>query len=103
MSRRNDRTRIAKALGSSRVVELDAGAGGGPLDWLELRARVAELRAEGAATVECRLSVSKKRWRQLERLAEKVQIDGKSLSATELARLLLEHSVEVLQDSSKVG
>lgn len=103
MSRRLGHDRIAKALGASRVVDLGDVPMGGPLDWLQLRARVAELRADDAATIECRLPVSKKRWRQLERLAEKVKIDGQALSPTELARLLLERGVEALEDSSKAG
>jgi hypothetical protein len=103
MSRPIDHDRIAKALGSSRVVDLGEVPAGGPLDWLHLRHRVTALRAESAPTIECRLPVSKERWRQLERLAEKVTIDGQTLSPTELARLLLERGVAALEDSSKAG
>jgi hypothetical protein len=87
--------RIARALGSSRVVELGDLSMGGPLDWLHLRAIVAELR-KTPATVDCRLSVSEASWRRLVSLAAELQVDGQALTPTELARVVLERGVEAL-------
>ncbi len=89
--------RIARALGSSRVVELGELPMGSPLDWLHLRAIVKELRKE-PATVDCHLSMSEASWRQLVTLAAEIQVDGQTLSPSELARVLLERGVQALAE-----
>lgn len=56
--------RIARALGSSRTIDLEHLPIGGPLDLLRLRSIVAELR-RAAPTVSCELSLSQASWQEL--------------------------------------
>jgi len=88
--------RVSEALGSTRVVELGGRPSGGPLDWLHLRSRVAELRREPPA-VDCQLQVSAASWRELEALAAELCAEGEEVTPRVLARLLLEHGVEALR------
>lgn len=92
--------RIGRALGSTRVVPLGGAQSGGPLDLLRLRRQVADLRSE-TPTVECHLKIAEQVWLELESLAAELRSEGQDVSATILARVVLERGVDALRDSRK--
>lgn len=95
--------RVGRALGSSRTVTLNQLPSGGPLDLLQLRASVAELRRGQTGMVDCRLSVSEASWRELVALAAELRAEGQEVSPGELARLLLERGVDALRQARRTG
>ena len=98
--------KIAKALGADRVVSLEGLPSQGPLDLLELRVEVQRrLRSTGGRPTDpdwdIRRLVPFRRegWQELERLASMCEREGKRVSPSQLAALLIERGLESLNKS----
>jgi hypothetical protein len=98
--------RIANALRANRVVALERLPSQGPLDLLELRAEVQRrLRSTGGRPTDpdwdIRRLVPFRRegWQELERLARICEQEGRRVSPSQLAALLIERGLEALRSS----
>lgn len=97
---------IAKALGASRVVELDHPASGGPLDLLALRREVGErIRSTGgrptdpAWTLARQVPFKSESWIRLQDLAEEIGTSGRRVGPAQLAALLVESGLDEVEDA----
>jgi hypothetical protein len=93
--------RVASALGANRVVPLSGLPSAGPIDLLQLRADVARrLRSTGGRPTDPAWNVQRlvpfrgQDWKRLEELASRLSTDERSLSAGQLAALLIERAIE---------
>lgn len=104
--RKEDKARIAEALGASRVVELDSRKAGGPLDLLALREEVNQrLRSSGgrptdpAWTLSRQVPFKEDSWSRLQGFASEVGSSGRRVGPAQLAALLIENGLEELEDA----
>ncbi len=104
--KKEGKARIAEALGASRVVELDSKNAGGPLDLLALREEVNQrLRSSGgrptdpAWTLSRQVPFKEDSWNRLQEFASEVGTSGRRVGPAQLAALLIENSLEELEDA----
>lgn len=96
----NDRERIAKALGASRVVEVQAISHQGPLGLLSLREEIAHrLQSTGGRPTDpdwterrC-VPFKPEIWKGLFRLAKEMSADGRKVSPAQVAAMLVEREL----------
>lgn len=103
--KKEDKARIAEALGASRVVEVDSKKIGGPLDLLALRDEFSRrLRSTGgrptdpAWTVTRQVPFKEDSWARLQGLASEVGATGRRVGPAQVAALLIESSLEELEE-----
>ena len=103
---KEDKARIAEALGASRVVELGSSNAGGALDLLALREEVNQrLRSSGgrptdpAWTLSRQVPFKEDSWNRLKGFAREVGTSGRRVGPAQLAALLIENSLEELEDA----
>ena len=96
--------RVTKALGATRSLPVAGLPSQGPLDLLQLRAELGRrLRSSGGRPTDPEWSVRRlipfkeKRWRELERLAERCRDGGQTVSPSQLAALLIERGLKDLK------
>jgi len=99
--KKEDRARIAAALGASRVVEVDREKIGGPLDLLALREELKQrLRSSGgrptdpAWTVSRQVPFKEDSWTRLQELASEVGVAGRRVGPAQVAALLIESGLD---------
>ncbi|MBI5515220.1 MAG: hypothetical protein HY909_15695 [Deltaproteobacteria bacterium] len=100
---RLDPARVSAALGSSRVVPVRGTPSRGPLDLLALRAEVERrLRSSGGRPTDPDWTMSRivrfqpARWEDLEQLAGTLSQEGRSVSPSQLAAMLVERGLAEL-------
>src|ERR1700690_2298822 len=98
-----DKARLAEGLGASRVVEVDQGKIGGPLDMLALREEFNErLQSSGGRPTDPSWKVSRQvpfkeeSWSRLQDIASEVGGSGRRVGPAQVAALLIENSLEEL-------
>jgi hypothetical protein len=103
-------SRVARALGASRVVPLPNLPSGGPLDLLQLRAELARrLKSTGGRPTDPGWKVQRlvpfgeARWQQLEELAEKLSSNERKVSPGQLAAILIERALDAMRDIDRQG
>ncbi len=103
--KKEEKTRIADALGASRVVELGTKTIGGPLDLLALRNEFGRrLRSTGGRPTDPDWTVTRQvpfkdtSWARLQDLANDVGATGRRVGPAQIAALLIESSLEELAD-----
>lgn len=103
--KKEEKARIAEALGASRVVELGTRKIGGPLDLLALREEFGRrLRSSGGRptdpdwTVTRQVPFKDESWARLQSLASEVGATGRRVGPAQVAALLIERSLEELED-----
>jgi hypothetical protein len=101
-----DKSRIAEALGASRVVELGPKTVGGPLELLALREEFNQrLRSSGgrptdpAWTVTRLVPFKEENWTRLQDLASAIGVTGRRVGPAQVAALLIENSLEELEEA----
>jgi hypothetical protein len=99
--KREDKVRIAEALGASRVVEVGTRKISGPLDLLALRDEFGRrLRSTGGRptdpdwTVTRQVPFKDESWARLQGLASRVGATGRRVGPAQVAALLIENSLE---------
>lgn len=99
--KKEDKAKIAKALGASRVVEVGRKKIGGPLDLLALREEFNQrLRSSGGRPTDPDWTVSRQvpfkedSWNRLQALAGEVGASGRRVGPAQVAALLIESSLE---------
>jgi DNA-binding transcriptional MerR regulator len=104
--RKEDESRIADALGASRVVELGSKTVGGPLELLALREEFNQrLRSSGgrptdpAWTVTRLVPFKEENWTRLQDLASEIGVSGRRVGPAQVAALLIENSLEELEEA----
>jgi hypothetical protein len=104
--KKEDKSRIAKALGASRVVEVGQNSVGGPLDLLALREEFnRRLRSTGgrptdpAWTVTRLVPFREDSWTRLQDLASEIGVSGRRVGPAQVAALLIESSLEELEET----
>lgn len=104
--KKEEKAKIVEALGASRVVDLDRGTVGGPLDLLALRAEFKQrLRSSGgrptdpAWTVSRQVPFKEDSWTRLQDLASEVGASGRRVGPAQVAALLIENSLEELEEA----
>lgn len=102
---KDDKAKIARALGAKRVVGLSRRKIGGPLDLLSLREEFSQrLRSTGGRPTDPRWTLSRQvpfkeeSWTQLQGLASEVGESGRRVGPAQLAALLIESSLEELEE-----
>lgn len=105
--KKEEKTWIAEALGASTIVELDQKEVGSPLDLLALRENFNErLRSSGGRptdpewTVSRQVRFKKDSWTRLQDLATEVGERGPRVGPAQVAALLIENSLEELEESA---
>ncbi len=103
--KQEDKGKIAKALGASRVVEVGPKNIGGPLDLLALREEFNQrLRSSGgrptdpAWTVTRLVPFKEDSWTRLQDLATEIGESGRRVGPAQVAALLIESSLEELEE-----
>ena len=103
---RDDKTRLAKGLGASRVVDVGQKKIGGPLDMLALRQEFNErLRSSGGRPTDPSWKVSRQvpfkeeSWSRLQDIATELGGSGRRVGPAQVAALLLENSLEEMEDA----
>jgi len=103
--KKEDKSKIAKALGASRVVEVSPKTIGGPLDLLALREEFNQrLRSSGgrptdpAWTVTRLVPFKEDSWTRLQDLATEIGVSGRRVGPAQVAALLIESSLEELEE-----
>ncbi len=104
--KKEDKSRIAEALGASRVVEVGPKTIGGPLDLLALREEFNQrLRSSGgrptdpAWTVTRLVPFKEDNWTRLQDLASEIGVTGRRVGPAQVAALLIESSLEELEEA----
>ena len=100
-----EKVRIAEALGASKVVEVGTKKIGGPLDLLALREEFGRrLRSTGGRPTDPEWTVTRQvpfkddSWSRLQGLANDVGATGRRVGPAQVAALLIESSLEELED-----
>jgi hypothetical protein len=98
--KRLDPARVSKALGSSRVVAVAATPSRGPLDLLQLRVEVERrLKSSGGRPTDPDWTMTRvvrfqpSRWEELEQLAATLSQEGRTVSPSQLAAMLVERGL----------
>ena len=101
-----DKARLAKGLGATRVVEVDQRKIGGPLDMLALREEFKQrLQSSGGRPTDPSWKVSRQvpfkaeSWSRLQDIASEVGGSGRRVGPAQVAALLIENSLEELEDA----
>ena len=104
--KKNDKAKLAEALGASRVVEVGQKSIGGPLDMLALREEFSQrLRSSGGRPTDPSWKVSRQvpfkeeSWERLQHIASEVGASGRRVGPAQVAALLLENSLEEIEDA----
>lgn len=104
--RKDEKAKLAEALGASRVVEVGQRSVGGPLDLLSLRQEFNErLRSSGGRPTDPSWKLSRQvpfkeeSWSRLQEIATEVGASGRSVGPAQVAALLVENSLEELEDA----
>lgn len=107
--KKEEKVRIAEALGASKVVEVGTNKIGGPLDLLALREEFGRrLRSSGGRPTDPAWTVSRQvpfkddSWSRLQGLASEVGATGRRVGPAQVAALLIESSLEELDDEEWV-
>ncbi len=102
----DDKAELAKGLGAARVVEIGQRTIGGPLDMLALREEFNErLRSSGGRPTDPSWKVSRQvpfkaeSWSRLQDIASEVGESGRRVGPAQVAALLIENSLEELEDA----
>lgn len=105
--KKEEKDRIAEALGASRVVEVGTKRVGGPLDLLALREEFGRrLRSSGGRPTDPEWTVSRQvpfkddSWSRLQGLANEIGVTGRRVGPAQVAALLIESSLEELEDEA---
>jgi DNA-binding transcriptional MerR regulator len=105
--KKEEKTRIAEALGASTIVEADQKEVGSPLDLLALRENFNErLRSSGGRptdpdwTVSRQVRFKRDSWTRLQDLATEVGERGPRVGPAQVAALLIENSLEEFEESA---
>jgi hypothetical protein len=103
--KKEDKSKIAKALGASRVVEVGPKTIGGPLDLLALRTEFNQrLRSSGGRPTDPSWTVTRlvpfkeDSWTRLQDLASEIGVSGRRVGPAQVAALLIESSLEELEE-----
>lgn len=95
-----DPARVSRALGSSRVVPVADTPSRGPLDLLQLRAEVERrLKSSGGRPTDPDWTMTRvvrfqpSRWEELEQLAATLSQEGRTVSPSQLAAMLVERGL----------
>lgn len=103
--KKEEKTRIAEALGASRTVEVGTRKIGGPLDLLALREEFGRrLRSSGGRPTDPNWTVARQvpfkdeSWSRLQSLASEIGATGRRVGPAQIAALLIEQSLEELED-----
>lgn len=101
---KQDRERLAKALGANVVVDVGKGGDAGPLDVFRLRRELQErLRSSGGRptdptwTLARQIPFKPESWLRLKELAREIGTQGRRVGAAQLAAVLVEHGIEELE------
>lgn len=104
--RKDDKATLAEGLGASRVIEVGHRSIGGPLDMLALRHEFdVRLRSSGGRPTDPSWKVSRQvpfkeeSWSRLQELAAEVGSSGRRVGPAQVAALLVESSLEELEDA----
>lgn len=104
--RKDDKAKIAEALGATRAVDLSSTAIGGPLDLLALREEFNQrLRSSGGRPTDPSWTLSRQvpfkegSWTHLQDLASEVGASGRRVGPAQVAALLIESSLEELEEA----
>jgi hypothetical protein len=103
---KQEKERLAKGLGASRVVEVEQQSVGGPLDLLALRAEFDQrLQSSGGRPTDPSWKLSRQvpfkeeSWERLQDIASRVGESGRRVGPAQVAALLLESSLEEMEDA----
>ncbi len=104
--KKNDKAKLAEALGASRVVDVGQKSIGGPLDMLALREEFSHrLQSSGGRPTDPSWKVSRQvpfkeeSWERLQHIASEVGASGRRVGPAQVAALLLENSLEEIEDA----
>ncbi len=104
--KKEDKAKLAKGLGASRVVDVGQKSIGGPLDMLALRQEFNErLQSSGGRPTDPSWKVSRQvpfkeeSWSRLQDIASEVGASGRRVGPAQVAALLVENSLEELEDA----
>ncbi len=104
--KKEDKADLVKALGASRVIEVGQSKIGGPLDMLALREEInGRLRSSGGRPTDPSWKVSRQvpfkeeSWSRLQDIASEVGASGRRVGPAQVAALLLENSLEEMEDA----
>ncbi len=104
--KKEDKAKLAEGLGASRVVEVGQKKIGGPLDMLALREEFNErLQSSGGRPTDPSWKVSRQvpfkeeSWARLQDIASEVGASGRRVGPAQVAALLVENSLEELEDA----
>lgn len=99
------KARLAEALGASKVIEVEHGRIRGPLDLLAMREEFGRrLRSSGGRPTDPSWTVTRQvpfkddSWTRLQGLADEVGATGRRVGPAQVAALLIENSLEELDD-----
>lgn len=103
--KREDKNKIAQALGASRVIDLEQKSLRGPLDLLALREEFKQrLRSTGGRPTDPSWTVSRQvpfkedSWVRLQDLASEVGVAGRRVGPAQVAALLIENSLDEFEE-----
>ncbi len=104
--KKEDKAKLAEGLGAHRVVEVGQKKIGGPLDMLALREEFNErLQSSGGRPTDPSWKVSRQvpfkeeSWSRLQNIASEVGASGRRVGPAQVAALLVENSLEELEDA----
>lgn len=104
--KRDDKARLAKELGASRVVEVEQKRIAGPLDMLALRKEFNDrLQSSGGRPTDPSWKVNRQvpfkeeSWSRLQDIASEVGGSGRRVGPAQVAALLVENGLEELEDA----
>lgn len=104
--KKEDKAKLAEGLGASRVVDVRQKEIGGPLDMLALREEFNErLQSSGGRPTDPSWKVSRQvpfkeeSWSRLQDIASEVGASGRRVGPAQVAALLVENSLEELEDA----
>jgi DNA-binding transcriptional MerR regulator len=102
---REDKDRLAEALGAARVVDLKSGPVAGPLDMLALRDQFsARLRSSGGRPTDPSWNVTRQvpfkgdTWTRLQDLASDVGASGRRVGPAQVAAVIIENGLQELEE-----
>jgi DNA-binding transcriptional MerR regulator len=104
--KKEEKSKIAKALGASRVVDVDTKQVRGPLDLLALRDEFSRrLRSTGGRPTDPEWTVTRQvpfkedSWKRLQGLASDVGATGRRVGPAQVAALLIENSLDEIEEA----
>lgn len=102
---REDKERLAEALGAARVVDLKSGSVAGPLDMLALRDQFsARLRSSGGRPTDPSWNVTRQvpfkedTWARLQDVASDVGVSGRRVGPAQVAAVIIENGLQELEE-----